>query len=69
MEPVTTLTAVGIATLVFTKAIEKTVETLTESTLNKLNHLRDKIGSNAILLDEPKKVRSPSQLLSTKKYL
>jgi hypothetical protein len=43
MEPVGTLTAAAIATLVFTKAIEKTVETLTESTLNKLKHLREKI--------------------------
>ncbi|MBD0266380.1 MAG: hypothetical protein ICV78_27775 [Tolypothrix sp. Co-bin9] len=42
MEPVT-LTAAAIATLVFTKAIEKTVEKLTESTLNKLKALREKI--------------------------
>ncbi|YAF95538.1 MAG: hypothetical protein AB3A66_23795 [Nodularia sp. CChRGM 3473] len=42
MEPVT-LTAAGIATLVFTKAIEKTVEKITESTLEKLKLLRQKI--------------------------
>ncbi len=40
MEP---LTASWIATLVFTKAIEKTTEKLTEATLEKLNQLRLKI--------------------------
>lgn len=42
MEPAT-LTAAGIATLAFSKAIEKTAETLTASVLNKLNNLREKI--------------------------
>jgi hypothetical protein len=42
MEPVT-LTAAAIATLVITKAIEKTVEKVTESTLKKLELLRQKI--------------------------
>jgi hypothetical protein len=40
MEP---LTASAIATLVFTKAIEKTAEKLTEAGLEKLNQLRLKI--------------------------
>ena len=40
MEP---LTATVIATLAFTKVIEKTAETLTETTLNKINQLRSKI--------------------------
>ncbi|MBP5974714.1 hypothetical protein HW132_18730 [Brasilonema sp. CT11] len=42
MEPAT-LTAAAIATLAFSKAIEKTAETLTASVLNKLNNLREKI--------------------------
>jgi len=42
MEPVS-LTAAAIVTLVITKAIEKTVETVTGSTLEKLNLLRQKI--------------------------
>ena len=42
MEPAT-LTAAMIATLAFSKAIEKTAETLTASVLNKLNNLRKKI--------------------------
>jgi predicted transcriptional regulator len=42
MEPAT-LTAAMIATLAFSKAIEKTAETLTASVLNKLNNLREKI--------------------------
>ncbi|MBW4632063.1 MAG: hypothetical protein KME30_09225 [Iphinoe sp. HA4291-MV1] len=42
MEPAT-LTAAAIATLAFSKAIEKTAETLTTSVLNKLNNLREKI--------------------------
>lgn len=42
MEPVT-LTAAAIATLVITKAIEKTVEKITEGTLDKLKLLRQKI--------------------------
>ncbi len=42
MEPLT-LTAAGIATLVFTKAIETTVEKATESVLKKLEQLRQKI--------------------------
>jgi hypothetical protein len=42
MEPAT-LTAAEIATLAFSKAIEKTAETLTASVLNKLNNLREKI--------------------------
>ena len=43
MEPAT-LTAAAIATLAFSKAIEKTAETLTVSVLNKLNSLREKIS-------------------------
>ncbi|MEA5600709.1 hypothetical protein [Nostoc sp. UHCC 0252] len=42
MEPVS-LTAAAIATLVITKAIEKTVEKITEGTLDKLKLLRQKI--------------------------
>ncbi|BAY99466.1 hypothetical protein NIES37_34490 [Tolypothrix tenuis PCC 7101] len=42
MEPVT-LTAAGIATLVFTKAFETTIEKATESVLKKLEQLRQKI--------------------------
>ncbi|MBW4499021.1 MAG: hypothetical protein KME57_05460 [Scytonema hyalinum WJT4-NPBG1] len=42
MEPAT-LTAAMIATLAFSKAIEKTAETLTATVLNKLNNLREKI--------------------------
>jgi len=42
MEPVS-LTAAAILTLAITKAIEKTVETITESTLEKLKLLRQKI--------------------------
>ncbi|MEH2046413.1 hypothetical protein [Nostoc sp.] len=42
MEPVS-LTAAAIANLVITKAIEKTVEKITESTLDKLKLLRQKI--------------------------
>ncbi|MBD2197373.1 MULTISPECIES: hypothetical protein [Calothrix] len=42
MEPVT-LTAAGIATLVFTKAFETTIEKATESVLQKLEMLRQKI--------------------------
>lgn len=40
MEP---LTAGAIATLAFTKAFEKTVEKLTEATLDKIKQLRDQI--------------------------
>jgi septal ring factor EnvC (AmiA/AmiB activator) len=43
MEPAT-LTAAAIATLAFSKAIEKTAERLTESVLNKLEQLRQKIS-------------------------
>ncbi|MEH2395905.1 hypothetical protein [Nostoc sp.] len=42
MEPVS-LTAAAIANLVITKAIEKTVEKITEGTLDKLKLLRQKI--------------------------
>jgi len=42
MEPVT-LTAAAIATLVYTKATETTVEKLTESVIEKFNLLRQKI--------------------------
>lgn len=42
MEPIT-LTAAGIATLVFTKAFETTIEKATESVLEKLARLREKI--------------------------
>jgi MinD-like ATPase involved in chromosome partitioning or flagellar assembly len=42
MEPAT-LTAAAIATLAFSKVIEKTAETLTTTVLNKLNQLREKI--------------------------
>ncbi|MFK0730017.1 MAG: hypothetical protein ACIWVG_02315 [Gloeotrichia echinulata HAB0833] len=42
MEPLT-LTAASIATLVFTKAFETTIEKATESVLQKLARLREKI--------------------------
>ncbi|XHR85101.1 MAG: hypothetical protein ACFKPT_12810 [Gloeotrichia echinulata GP01] len=42
MEPIT-LTAASIATLVFTKAFETTIEKATESVLQKLARLREKI--------------------------
>ena len=42
MEPVS-LTATAIATLAFTKALEKTVEKFTEGALQKMDELRQKI--------------------------
>ncbi|KAB8315538.1 hypothetical protein SD81_029560 [Tolypothrix campylonemoides VB511288] len=51
MEPAT-LTAAAIATLAFSKAIEKTAETLTATVLNKLNNLREKIWQR--FRDNPK---------------